>query len=398
MASDPMHRLATNDMEIGATEAVQKHFERHVVATKPVSQRKLNFERSRPRWLREMLAEATGVFFYVYPGIAATASTFLNQITIENTTTLPSTPNPAFGSIFQVGWAFAFGIAFAIIVCAPTSGGHFNPAITICFAVWQGFPWKKVPYYIFSQIFGAFVAALLVYGQYNQQITVYAARLAEEGLGPVFNGGPASIFCVFPTGPPAYPAAITQSNGFLFLIEFFVDAYIGMIIWACLDPANPFVSPQSAPFAIGLAYAVMVWGFAGVTISTNLARDLGSRIVAAIFFGKEAFTYMNYSPISILVNVPATLFATGYYELVLRDSLQKIGKGAAVHEGGEEGLALHLTKSGIPMERQTTNGISNGLPQMEKGYTNAIEGNGYANGHANGRSRHRGGEEVEEQV
>lgn len=231
-----LHRLATHDMEIGATEAVQKHFMRHVVATKPVSQRKLDFERARPRWLREMFAEATGVFFYVYPGIAAAASTFLNQVTVANSSGLPTTPNPAFGSIFQIGCAFALGIAFAIIVCAPTSGGHFNPAITICFATWQGFPWRKVPYYIFSQVFGAFVAGLMVYGQYNQQLTAYAEELKAVGFPLVFNGGPASVFCVFPTG---YPYKLVQSSGYLFLIEFFVDAYIvrfphQVCEWTCL--------------------------------------------------------------------------------------------------------------------------------------------------------------------
>lgn len=61
-----MHRLQTNDLEIGATEAVQRHIQRNVVPPKPVSQGKLDFEHSRPRWLREMAAEATGVFFYVY--------------------------------------------------------------------------------------------------------------------------------------------------------------------------------------------------------------------------------------------------------------------------------------------------------------------------------------------
>jgi glycerol uptake facilitator-like aquaporin len=96
------------------------------------------------------------------------------------------------------------------------------------------------------------------------------------------------------------------------------------VIWACLDPANPFVSPTSIPFVIGMAYASMVWGFADITISTNLARDLGTRIVAAIFFGGEVFSYKNYSWIAILVNVPATIFATGYYEMLMRDSLQKM--------------------------------------------------------------------------
>lgn len=110
----------------------------------------------------------------------------------------------------------------------------------------------------------------------------------------------------------------------------------------------------------------MIWAYADITISTNLARDLGTRLVAAIFFGSEAFTYKNYSWIAILVNVPATLFATGYYELLLRDSLQKIGKGHAVHEAGEEGLALHLTKTNITREREDD------VPTMEKGYTNAV--------------------------
>ena len=67
--------------------------------------------------------------------------------------------------------------------------------------------------------------------------------------------------------------------------------------------------------------------------------------MAAIFFGGEAFSYMSYSWIAILVNVPATLFATGYYEFLMRDSLSKIGKGHAVHEDGEEGLQRHITRT-----------------------------------------------------
>ncbi|ORY10208.1 aquaporin-like protein [Clohesyomyces aquaticus] len=332
--SHHVERLHTNDLEIGATEAIQRHITRHVVEARPISQRKLDFEHKRPRWLREMMAEATGVFFYVYPGIASTASFFLNKT------------EPQFGSLFQIGWAYAIGIAFAIITCAPTSGGHFNPAITICFAFWQGFPWKKVPYYIFAQVFGAFMAGLVLMGQYHEQISEYSAATIAAGKGTVFNGGPASILCSFP--------AENQNNlGYLFLIEFFVDSFIGIVIWACLDPANPFVSPYSAPFVIGLAYANMVWGFADITISTNLARDLGTRIVAAIFFGSEAFTYKNYSWIAILVNVPATFLATAYYEFLMRDSLKKIGVGHAVHAEGEEGLSRHLSKTGWGMENGT---------------------------------------------
>lgn len=284
------------------------------------------------------MAEATGVFFYVFPGIASVASFTLNLSNPVGVT--------GFGSLFQIGWAFALGIAFAIITCAPTSGGHFNPAITISFAIWQGFPWKKVPVYICSQIFGAFLAGMLTMGMYWPEIQAAKEALIAAGQPLVANGTPASIFCAFP--------GVNQTNlGYVFLTEFFVDSYIGIIIWACLDPANPFVTPSSAPFTIGLSYAVMIWGFAGITISTNLARDLGTRIVAAIFFGKEAFSYMNYSPISILVNVPATIFATGYYEFLMRDSLVIIGKGHAVHEAGDQGLMKHVSKTGMLQEEDS---------------------------------------------
>jgi len=324
-----LNRLQTHDIEIGASEALQKHNTRHVIAPPPVTQRRLNFEHKRPRILRECVAEATGVFFYVFPGIAAIAS-----FTVNSTGPLPV---PFYGNILQVGFAFALGIAFAIITCAPVSGGHFNPAITICFAIWQGFPWRKVPHYIFSQILGAFIAGLVLMGCYWPEIKALRdANLAAHGTA-VFNGGAASILCVFPNP--------NQTNqGFLFFQEFFVDAFIGIIIWTCLDPSNPFVTPATVPFTIGLAYAAMIWGFAANTISTNLARDIGTRFVAAIFFGREAFTSDNgYSWISILVNIPATIFATTFYEIFIRDSMQRIGKGHAQHEHGDEGLKRHLT-------------------------------------------------------
>jgi glycerol uptake facilitator-like aquaporin len=45
-----------------------------------------------------MAAEALGVFFYVYPGIASQASFFINGT------------EPQFGSLFQIGWAYMIGI------------------------------------------------------------------------------------------------------------------------------------------------------------------------------------------------------------------------------------------------------------------------------------------------
>lgn len=120
-------------------------------------------------------------------------------------------------------------------------------------------------------------------------------------------------------------------------------------------------------------------GFADITISTNLARDLGCRSVAAIFFGGGAFSYHNYSWIAILVNVPATFLATCYYELLMRDSLQKLGKGAARHAEGQAALGRHLTRTGIwegsADKDAYANGGAEGFDEVEtgSGYMQAAE-------------------------
>lgn len=43
-------------------------------------------------------------------------------------------------AILQIGFAYAFGILFALIVCTSTSGGHFNPAITISAVIMHKMP------------------------------------------------------------------------------------------------------------------------------------------------------------------------------------------------------------------------------------------------------------------
>ncbi|KAL7947500.1 aquaporin-like protein [Trichoderma barbatum] len=327
--TEQLNRLRTHDLELGTTDAVQKHVTRNVVPPRRVSQRRLDFEHSRPRWLRECIAEATGVFMYVLPGIGA-----ITSFTINATNPVGST---AFGSLFSIGFAFALGIAFAIITCAPTSGGHFSPAVTIALCIWQGFPLKKVPHYIFSQLFGGFIAALVLMGIYHQQLSEMKEVLLAAGHPLVANGAPASVLCSFPN-----PG---QTMGYVFMTEFFCDCFVGLIIWACLDPANPFVSPSLAPLVIGLAYGAMAWGFGANTLSMNMARDFGPRVVAAIFYGREAFSYMNYSPIGIFVSIPATLVSSAFYEFVMRDSLSVIETGHAVHADGDEALVRHITRT-----------------------------------------------------
>lgn len=218
-----------------------------------------------------------------------------------------------FSTIFQVGLAFGLGITLAITICAPVSGGHFNPGITFCFAIWGGFPWRKVPHYLLSQLLGAFIAGIVLMGCYWPQIQAAKELDISKYGSAVYNGGAAGILCSFPPS--------NQTNlGYYVLQEFICTLIVGIVIWACIDPANPFKTPVSLTYTIGVAYAIVIWAFGSQALSLNTARDLGTRIVAAIFFGKEAFTAYNFAWIPILVNLPAYILGAGLYEYAFRDS------------------------------------------------------------------------------
>ncbi len=49
-----------------------------------------------------------------------------------------------------------------IYALGSTSGAHFNPTITLAFALRRDFPWKRVPGYWIAQLLGAVIAALLL--------------------------------------------------------------------------------------------------------------------------------------------------------------------------------------------------------------------------------------------
>lgn len=317
------HRRDYGDLEVGVTDVLIRHPTAHLVQdhAKPVPNWKLRFEAARPLWLRECVAEATGVFCYVYCGVSALATLVLTDA--QNLTN--------FGGLLNVAFGFGFGIAFALLTSATTSGGHFNPAITLAFATFEGFPWRKVPRYIISQIFGGFMASLFVYGQWHQGIAEYQLGYEAKGLPLVSTFGPAGIFVAIPT-----PG---QSNGYLFLTEFLTDSFIGLCIWACIDPNNNFMSPVAAPWAIGLIYFTMILGFGANTLATNLARDLGARCMAACFWGREVFTVNNHYPaIAILANIPATFLGVAFYQLNMSDHGALIRKGHAIHPEVHEAI------------------------------------------------------------
>ncbi|MCX6274589.1 MAG: aquaporin [Bacteroidetes bacterium] len=92
---------------------------------------------------KKYLAEIIGTFALVFCGTGA--------IIIDEQT---------HGAVTHVGIAITFGFIVLAMIYAfgETSGAHFNPAVTIAFAVAKRFDPKQILPYIMAQLAGAFLA------------------------------------------------------------------------------------------------------------------------------------------------------------------------------------------------------------------------------------------------
>ncbi|KAJ7063312.1 putative aquaporin 2 [Mycena amicta] len=267
------------------------------------------FERHRHttvHWLVECWAEAFGVFLYTYLGVGSqTVYVLGNILKVEGAS-----------SVLQVGLAYACGILLAITVCNATSGGHFNPAVTIAHVVFDRFPPLKGLRYIIAQILGGYIACLLIYVQYKALFE--ATEHALLGAGP---GVSEAIFFT-PNGPGGiFALSLLPGShiGQVFVNEFVVDFMLGTVIFACLDPTNELIPPTLGAFVVALAYASAVWSFGVAGLAANAARDVGGRLAAMTIFGRAA-AGGSYAALAALTNIPATLLAYVVYEFMLSDS------------------------------------------------------------------------------
>lgn len=100
---------------------------------------------------RELIAEFLGTYILVFAG---TGAIVINSLT---------------GDLGHIGIALTFGMVVSALIYSfgHISGAHFNPAVTISFAVMGEFNWRDVLPYIFIQTLGAISASyslLLMFG------------------------------------------------------------------------------------------------------------------------------------------------------------------------------------------------------------------------------------------
>lgn len=198
--------------------------------------------------------------------------------------------------LWQVAVVWGVAVTLAIYVVGAVSGAHINPAMTVAFAFWGRFPWRRVPVYIVSQVAGAIVAATLLY-------VLYGPYLAEkERVLGVSRGGPGSeltAMCygeyfpnpgslVTPEGRydarrrQAFDALVPESTAFL--AEMLGTLVLALVVFAVTDPRNA-EAPRAnlAPVFIGLTVAVLISVIAPLTQACfNPARDFGPRLVTRV--------------------------------------------------------------------------------------------------------------------
>ena len=117
--------------------------------------------------LRKCGAEFIGAFAIVFAGCGAVA---IDQI--------------SGGTVGHVGVASSFGLVIMVMIYATghISGAHFNPAVTIAFAVTRHFPRREIAPYVLAQCAGAVTASFV-------HVASLSPVLASERPGQVLNLG-----------------------------------------------------------------------------------------------------------------------------------------------------------------------------------------------------------------
>jgi MIP family channel proteins len=105
-----------------------------------------------PNWARALAAECIGTFALVFAGTGAVV------IDAESG-----------GGVSHVGVGLTFGLIIMVMIYAVghVSGAHFNPAVTLAFAIGRHFPARMVLRYWAAQLSGAVLASLLLRGMFG---------------------------------------------------------------------------------------------------------------------------------------------------------------------------------------------------------------------------------------
>jgi glycerol uptake facilitator protein len=196
--------------------------------------------------------------------------------------------------VITFGWAV--GVFTGVLIAAPFSGAHLNPAVTIALVLADKFPLAKAPVYISAQLLGAMFGAVLVWLAYKKHFD--ATKDGNLKLA------------VFSTAP--------NIRGYWYnLLTEIIGTYV--LSLAVLYMAQPQVglgALSALPVAIVvLGIGLSLGGPTGYAI--NPARDLGPRIIHFLLpIPDKRDSDWSYSWVPVLGPIIGAALAAGMFLLL----------------------------------------------------------------------------------
>jgi len=206
--------------------------------------------------MSEFTAELIGTMFLILLGNGVVANVVLKGTKGNNGGWI----------VITTGWAL--GVFTGVVIAAPHSGAHLNPAVTLALAITGKFVWAKVGWYILAQLIGSMIGSFLVWIVYKDHFKITTD--ADTQLA-VFSTSPAIKNLLF-----NLLSEIVGTFVLVFVIFYFRSAEI---------------TDAKTPIGLGslgaLPVAFVVWAIGlslgGTTgYAINPVRDLGPRIVHAL--------------------------------------------------------------------------------------------------------------------
>jgi len=193
--------------------------------------------------------------------------------------------------VITFGWAIA--VFTGVMVAAPYSGAHLNPAVSIAMAMLGKLTWPLAINYIIAQMMGAMIGSTIVYLVYRDH---YNATLDR--------GAKMATFCTSPAIRNTFNNLLMEATGTFILIF----AVLHMV-----SPDYKLGALDALPVAlIVLGIGISLGGATGYAI--NPARDLGPRIMHALLpIADKKGSDWSYSWIPVVGPILGGLAAAGLY-------------------------------------------------------------------------------------
>ena len=206
--------------------------------------------------MSEFTAELIGTMFLILLGNGVVANVVLKGTKGHNSGWI----------VITTGWALA--VFTGVVIAAPYSTAHLNPAVTLGLAIVGKFSWAKVGWYLLAQLIGSMIGSFCVWLVY---IDHFKATTDPDTQLAVFSTSPAIKNLLF-----NLLSEIAGTFVLVFVVFYFTSAEI---------------SDAKTPIGLGslgaLPVAFLVWSIGlslgGTTgYAINPVRDLGPRIVHAL--------------------------------------------------------------------------------------------------------------------